>query len=278
VIALDEAVTGLAANALPRCATVITIDDGWYGTYRHMVDALVEAGMPATLYACTYYIRHQRPVFTVAVGYVVSRAGARALDLDTLIPDGGHGTVDLGAPGAAAGAVDALIAHGESLASDDHRQDLLARLAAGLDVDLDALARDRLVSMMNEAELAEAAARGVDVQLHTHRHRFPREPRALEREIADNRAVIEPLRGGPARHLCYPSGVYDREAFPLLARLDVRSATTTEQGLNDAGRECLALRRLMDGEVVSGLEFEAEMSGFLELTRKLRRGRARTPS
>ncbi|MBM3585043.1 MAG: hypothetical protein FJX36_11660 [Alphaproteobacteria bacterium] len=40
VLGLDEAVERLAAGTLPACATVITIDDGWYGTYRHMVDAL----------------------------------------------------------------------------------------------------------------------------------------------------------------------------------------------------------------------------------------------
>ncbi|MEX2648807.1 MAG: polysaccharide deacetylase family protein [Alphaproteobacteria bacterium] len=273
VLALDDAIARLEAGTLPPCATVITIDDGWYGSYRHMVDALAAERLPATLYACTYYIQNQRPVFTVAVNYVVATARVRALDLDALIPGDAGGTANLDDPRAADRAVDRVIAYGEGLAADADRQELLRRLGASLGADVGALADSRIVGLMSEDELRDAAAKGLDVQLHTHRHRFPREAAALEREIVDNRAALEPLVGRPMNHLCYPSGDYDRTAWPLLSRLGIRSATTTERGFNHAGTPPLALKRLIDGEVVEPIEFEAELSGFTELIRRLRHRR-----
>jgi len=74
---------------------------------------------------------------------------------------------------------------------------------------------------------------------------------------------------GPFRHLCYPSGEYDRTAFPQLAELDVVSATTTLPGMNRTTTSPLELRRFLDSEACSAIRFEAEVSGFLELLRGL---------
>ncbi len=57
VIGLSEALDRLAAGTLPRCATVITFDDGWYGTYRLQYPVLREHDFPATLYVATYYMQ-----------------------------------------------------------------------------------------------------------------------------------------------------------------------------------------------------------------------------
>ena len=50
----------------------------------------------------------------------------------------------------------------------------------------------------------------IDVQLHTHRHRAPRDRELFLREIRDNASVIRRLRGerSPMEHFCYPSGEY----------------------------------------------------------------------
>jgi peptidoglycan/xylan/chitin deacetylase (PgdA/CDA1 family) len=110
--------------------------------------------------------------------------------------------------------------------------------------------------------------RGLDIQLHTHRHRISKAGHfCIEEEVEDNRARLEPLTGQPLQHFCYPSGVYDRAIWPDLKKIGIASATTTAPGLVGRSAEIYALPRILDGEHVSDLEFEAELSGLLELKR-----------
>jgi peptidoglycan/xylan/chitin deacetylase (PgdA/CDA1 family) len=105
----------------------------------------------------------------------------------------------------------------------------------------------------------------VDVQLHTHRHRTPREEQAFRRELRDNRAMIERLAPGaepPAVHFCYPSGDYDAAFLPWLRAEGVRSATTCVPGIASAADDPLLLPRFVDTEHQPLATFEAWVSGF----------------
>src|SRR6516162_11432115 len=106
----------------------------------------------------------------------------------------------------------------------------------------------------------------------------------VEWEIAKNRAVLERLVSRPLEHFCYPSGAYalpdgrllfasELNQGEWLAALGVKSATTIEPGLNYPDTPRFALRRLMDGHPVSDIEFEAEMTGFMEIVRAVRERR-----
>jgi peptidoglycan/xylan/chitin deacetylase (PgdA/CDA1 family) len=269
ILPLDEAIRRLDAGTLPDCATVITIDDGWYGTCRDMVPELVKRRLPATIYLTTYYVEHQLPVFDVALQFVLGRAGARSLDLAALNP-GLSGSFRLADPAEREAAGESLRRHARSLngAGAAH---LLEALCRALGFDLAAHSAPRQFHLMTAAEAAEVAHQGVDLQLHTHRHRLATDDLALlETEIADNRARLEKIAGQRQRHFCYPSGAWNEAAWPILTRLGIRSATTTAQGLNFPGAPLLGLRRLTDGDEVHELEFEAELTGFAELLRRLR--------
>ncbi len=61
VLTLTDAVDELASHADPVDGVVITFDDGTTDFVEHTVPALVEAGLPATLYACTQAIDDQQP-------------------------------------------------------------------------------------------------------------------------------------------------------------------------------------------------------------------------
>jgi peptidoglycan/xylan/chitin deacetylase (PgdA/CDA1 family) len=125
---------------------------------------------------------------------------------------------------------------------------------------------------MTMEQLAGLTAQGMDLELHTHRHRFPVDyPERIEMEISDNRAVLQQIANNPLRHFCYPSGEFHPSRFPLLRELGIESATTCLSGFNYANTEPLELRRFLDGENISQVEFEAEVSGFLELMRRFRR-------
>src|SRR3546814_13482088 len=75
VLPLAEAVERFRAGTLPPGATAITIDDGWHGTYRHMLPTLEAHRLPATIYVTTYFAERQYPVFDLVVRSEERRVG-----------------------------------------------------------------------------------------------------------------------------------------------------------------------------------------------------------
>lgn len=84
-------------------------------------------------------------------------------------------------------------------------------------------------------------------------------------EVSLNRArLAEILEAAPEafRHFCYPSGEYHPRVFDALRAHGVVSATTTEFGINEPGVEPLALKRILDCQSFTDIEFEARLCGF----------------
>ena len=131
--------------------------------------------------------------------------------------------------------------------------------------DVDALWEKRVLQLMNAGEVAELARRGVDFQLHTHRHRSPEDRDLYRRELQDNRVSIQGTTSIVPRHFCYPSGVYRHEFLPWLREENVTSATTCEPGFACAGDDPLLLPRLVDHTGLSAVEFEGWLSGAASL-------------
>lgn len=92
LLTLDEGVRRLKNGTLPDNATVVTIDDGFYSTFKHAVPALVKYGIPATLYVTTYYSQKEAPVFRLLLQYVFWATKQQTLALDGLGLDGFSGT------------------------------------------------------------------------------------------------------------------------------------------------------------------------------------------
>jgi peptidoglycan/xylan/chitin deacetylase (PgdA/CDA1 family) len=248
VLPLAEAVDRLADGSLPEAAVVITIDDGWASTFTHMLPVLEAYGLPATLYATTWYAGRALPVVNLAVDYLIAAAGRSDVDCD------------------------ARVAEIEALEVDEQLEALRA-FGAALGVDEAWLAL-RQFNIMSAEELAEAHRRGLDVQLHTHRHiDIERQVESLPREIAENRGFLGAALGDVAlEHFCYPSGTNHPQAPALLASNGVRSATLVTEGLNAPGTDPYMLRRFLDGRGVSDVEFDAYLSGLLHYTALLRAG------
>ena len=121
--------------------------------------------------------------------------------------------------------------------------------------------RKRILHIMTGVEIAAVASAGIDVQLHTHRHRVQQDAALFEAEIVDNRERLEKLTGLTANHFCYPSGVIFSECILWLKMLGVRSAATCEIGLHSPAGSPLLLRRLADTSGQSELNFETWLSG-----------------
>jgi len=268
VISLTDAIAGLPEGDWPNRATVITIDDGWYGTYREMAPVLREQGFPATLYVASYYLEKQTQVFNVAANYVLWRADRRTLELAEVTEEL-SGSYDLADAGQRATAIQRLSDFADTRCSTEARQMLFRQICEAVGVDADEIEGARLCAFMSVEEARELQASGIDIQLHSHRHRFPSHSfEAAQAEVEDNRRRLVPINGTPLQHFCYPSGEYEPHQLAWLPHLGIASATTIEAGFTRAGDSPYELRRFLDSERVSPIEFEAEMSGFLELIRR----------
>lgn len=239
VLPLGEAVDLLARDDLPDAAVVITIDDGWLSTLTHMLPVLEAYGLPATLYATSWYAQHRLPVINVATEYIRTVSGHTDIDER------------------------AAIAAIETLPIPERLAGLRA-FGARLGVAEDWL-ETRQFELMSGADLAEAKSRGLDIQLHTHRHvEIGQNVAALSQELADNRAFLAAALGaGNLDHFCFPSGSFHRDARAMLEDAGIRSATLCELGLNAPGSDPLALRRLLDGRSVGDAAFDAYLNGTL---------------
>ncbi|GAC1337923.1 MAG: hypothetical protein NVSMB23_05030 [Myxococcales bacterium] len=268
VLGLDEAAEKLSAGTLPAHATVITIDDGFFSTHQHAVPALRARRLPATLYVTTYYVQKGTPVFRLAVQYAYWATRKTQISLDALGLAGLSGTAPVAADRENEPTMWRLIELGETKLDEPGRQALAKAIAGELGVEWAAVESSRALGLMAPAEIREAVAAGIDIQLHTHRHRFPEDELQAKREIAENRAVLEPLVGKPLEHFCYPSGLYSPSQWGWLRECGVKTATTCDVGFSSADTPLLGLRRVFDGAHVSALQFEAEMHGFNELLRR----------
>jgi peptidoglycan/xylan/chitin deacetylase (PgdA/CDA1 family) len=224
---------------------------------------LEEFGFPATVYLTTYYSDYNKPIFALFCSYVLWRARLRkpAVDVRDLL--GRPGKWDLSTDGGRARA------HGEVLDHVSREQMRLPeriafaeRMTEFLGDDYESLRAKRILTVMTNDEAAELSRKGVDVQLHTHRHRTPEDHNLFMREIVENRARIDAFRSSTARHFCYPSGVYRPEFLPWLAEAGVISATTCDPGLASPRSEPMLLPRLVDTSMLSALDVEGWLTGM----------------
>jgi peptidoglycan/xylan/chitin deacetylase (PgdA/CDA1 family) len=222
--------------------------------------------IPVTVYVATYNVEYPIPVYSVTLAYLFSRTKLPRVDLPR-----GLGTFGLDAPAGKAEAV--AEEYGSSLPPAD-RLEFLKEVVDALKVSFDEIEERHLFRVMDEQQLRGLADAGVDIQLHSHRHQWPLNDRkAVESEIVENRKFLERIVSHPLEQFCYPSGVYSLHQAEWLGALGVRSATTMKPGLNYPDTSRFALRRLVDGGPVSDIEFEAEVTGFMEIIRAVRERR-----
>jgi hypothetical protein len=68
---------------------------------------------------------------------------------------------------------------------------LLVGLAARLGLDYEGLCRRRILHLITPDEARALAARGLDLEYHTHRHRVFRDRGRMRAELDDNRRRLE---------------------------------------------------------------------------------------
>jgi peptidoglycan/xylan/chitin deacetylase (PgdA/CDA1 family) len=260
VLPLGQAADKLQRGTLPPRSVVLTFDDGFHDFFSAAAPLLEEFGYPATNYMSSYYCVHQRPIPSVALHYLLWCARSRPL-APGMLP-GQEGAIDLEDPRQRQALVTRLLDNVDARSGGAAGKDaLLHEVAARLGVDWDDVVRRRFFHLMTPAEVAEISRRGFDVQLHTHRHRTPREKSVFCDEVSDNRRILEEMTGLTANHFCYPSGDVDAAFLPWLRELGVQTATTTAPGMAAVEHDQLLLPRYVDTMAQSEVTFESWLSG-----------------
>ena len=260
VLPLGEGLRRLYEGSLPPASVVVTFDDGYYNFFSRAYSLLERYGVPATVYWTTYYANKPLPVFSVACSYLLWKGRSSELTnhRDFGIPE----PVDLAIPAERHRVHRAILAKAERDGlSAMKKQELLERLAAVLKVDFQRICRERTFHLMTGEQAAELAARGLDIQLHTHRHRAPLEEAEFRKEIRENREFILRATGYASAHFCYPSGQHDRRLVPWLEAEGVASAVTCEPGLASRRDSPFLLPRYLDAMDNSETTFESWLCG-----------------
>lgn len=259
VLLLGQALQMLYARELPEKSVVITFDDGFYSFYREALPVIREYGWPVTLYLTSYYSGFNRPVFDVMCSYLLWKGRGRVVSGKFIE----HADLDLReAEGRSAAALAVRSFARQSKMSAVEKDRLLSALAGQVGVDYEAILAERLLHLLNPSEVADLADRGVDIQLHTHRHWSPSDCRLFLREVEENRRFIQKFTNSSASHFCYPSGTYNPRHFPLLCEAKVVSAATCQVGLATSETNPLELPRLTDTSSLHQIEFEGWLCGL----------------
>jgi peptidoglycan/xylan/chitin deacetylase (PgdA/CDA1 family) len=265
VLALAEGLQLLEAGKLPHRSVSITFDDGW-ADFVNAYSILRKYGFPATVYLTTYYCLFNRPIFRFALGYMMWKR--REQIIETCSPPWLPPQLDLRTPAART----ALVRHIDEHArkhdlTGEQKDDLAGEFAAVIGFDYGFFERERLLLLMNDAEVSEMSRGGIDFQLHTHRHRTPLDRERFIAEIEQNRRLIDEITDGCGGrvHFCYPSGANRPDFLAWLSEAGVRSATTCVHGFSSRNSNPLLLPRLLDQYSLSDNEFEAWVTGFAGL-------------
>jgi len=260
VLPFAEALTRLYANDLPERSVAITFDDGNFDFQQNAFPLLKEFGFPATLYLTTFYSQYNKPIFGIFCEYLLWKGRGATLDLKKLT--GGDLKLELSSAAARETAFREIAAFVTSQRlSAEEKTALAEELTLQLQLDWETLTEKRIMHLLRPEEAKQLAADGIDIQLHTHRHRTPLDRQLFLREIEDNRKSIQSMTGILPSHFCYPSGVHDQRFLPWLRDARIISATTCNAGFASRRSNPLLLPRFLDNTALSPIEFESWLTG-----------------
>jgi peptidoglycan/xylan/chitin deacetylase (PgdA/CDA1 family) len=268
VLPLAEALEGLAAGTLPPNSVCLTIDDGFYSVLDKAAPILARYRYPSTLYVTSYHVEKQTPIFRLVIQYMFWKTRQRKAIQIEHERWGVVGSFDLSNEQDANRLCWRLIDHGERLSDEQDRHLLCSEVGALLDVSYQEILDSRWAGLLSPAEIRQLYRSGMDIQLHTRRHRPScSDKKRMKAELLENARDLHAILPRSYAHFCYPSGQWGQQHPEWLNEWGIASATTCDAGMNTASTNRLALYRVLDSESMPDIVFEAELAGFGELLR-----------
>lgn len=263
VLPLGEALSRLKSASLPPRSVCLTVDDGDSSFYLKAWPLLREFGYAATLYWTTYYSTRPFAVFDPMLSYLLWKGRERTLALrDPTL------SCDLGTAAERDRAFTAIYECSQSQGwTAEDKESFLLELARLLDIDFCKIKSRRVLHLIRPTEARTMVWEGLDLQLHTHRHRAPRKRGEFLTELADNIRILGEAGVESPRHFCYPSGSHLPEFAPWLRDNGIESATTCESGLAERTGDPFFLPRFIDHQGLSPGEFKSWLSGIAAMLR-----------
>ena len=171
ILPLGEGVARVRSNSLPETSVVLTFDDGFFDFLQHGVPLLSNFGFPCTLYLTTHYVNRRYPIANLALDYVLWKSRKTSIRLpaysiETEMPIGSYAERQK----VVWRILDQANARNVSTAGKD---EIVRSVAEHVDVDYQQLLDRRILQLLKPEEVTEVARKGIDIQLHTHRHRTP---------------------------------------------------------------------------------------------------------
>lgn len=263
ILPLDKACGLLKQRRLPPRSVALTFDDATIDFGRAALPVLREFDVPATLYLSSFYTSVRLPVFNPMLSYVLWKG--RESGADVAGACGSATPLPVANQAQREAAYDAISSYANHQSFDAAAKDaLVARVASDLGLSYDDLKSSEVLQLMTPESVADLPHDLISVQLHTHRHRTPREKALFHRELVENACRIRSMRGHAVElsHFSYPSGEYRGELLPWLREFGVEYATTCVPGLAGPQDEPLLLPRFVDSCRQSMTTFEAWTTGF----------------
>lgn len=269
VLALEDALERMYTKDLPNNSVVVTVDDGWYSTVKDIQPAMASHNLPYTIYVTTYYAEKETPVFNIFIDYLFWKTNKERVNLDNLEVDAFTDKDTYKGEKSIAFSKSLIQEYGATRPIDE-KIDLIKNLGIELNIETQSIIENRVFGLLNKEEAINLHEAGVDLQLHTHRHIFPKNNQAeAQKELIENKAILENWLGVKREHFCYPSGSYDLNYEEMLNTIGIKSATTCIPNLNSKKTNPLFLNRFLDGEHISQITLEAEYCGLLGFVRQL---------
>ncbi len=236
VLPLSEAVDRLAAGTLPARAVALTFDDGYANNLFAALPLLRKYDMPATIFLSSLYIEtgDMYPFLKVRLARLADPA-----------------------------------AGGPAAYKTDPLDTVLQQFSGAWEAARTRLTPQQLHTLrpMTVPELQSAASALLEFGAHTHTHCILANETAERRqyEIRTSIARVSEWTGRPVTLFSYPNG--ERGDFSdadktVLRQCGIRAAVTGMGGVNRAGADALALRRLPVGLFHDQAGFRAEVSGL----------------
>lgn len=244
---LDQIICQHSVGKIKPRQVALTFDDGLYDFTASAVNVLKHFNTTATLFT---------------VSSQMTNAMAYKMALKSLLNQARSSTDDFTGDPEAERLFTLHLNRLETLPRDQQMA-YLVRLGLQLGIDFQHDVNNRIWNHHTPDEIRSLVDDGFDIQVHTHTHKnVVEEPDSVYNEAAECRRILEGVTGKPATDYCYPSGLWNHAAWEPLKRAGMRSAVTCKLGPNFASTPRFALRRYIDYEEMSQLEFEALVSGF----------------
>lgn len=258
-IDLDDLRQKMKSNSLSNKEIVLTIDDGFKSIFDQMIPYLEEKKIKSTLYVTTKESINKDSIFRLLCNYIFWKSSKHSLEInnETIFIKNNKSSWD-------------YILKSEENLSFKEREILLHEIANKLEVNISNELK-KSFQLINYDDLKNLDLKYVDIQLHTHSHDMTMEQTDLKKDIEKNIELLKDIGSSPLVHFCYPSGFFKNSDLPMLKSLNIKTATTCEQGMVSSFTNPLLIPRLIINSNTPQIVFEAELNGLMELIRKLKR-------